>query len=500
MQDMMLAAFVAAAAEKFAIPGVAVAVWAGGTETYASHGVTSLENPRPVDEHTLYSVGSVSKTFTATAMMRLVATGKVDLDAPVRRYVPELVLPNEQWASEMTVLNVLNHTAGLDWRLIVDTGDGDDALAMFVARLAELDQIAAPGTRTSYSQVGYNLVGRIIEKVTGLTFERAVQTLVLEPLGLSETSYEMDDITARPSVAMGHNADENGQYVVATQWKDNRANNPGGGIASSVADQLRWARFHLGDGRAPDGTRLLPAETLHQMRVPTAVLQSSTLGDAIGICWFLRDVGGVRTVGHGGSGNGQFAELLTVPERDFAIVVASNASPTGIPCNQAIVRWALEHYLGVVDRDPEPEPYDEAHAAQITGGYENDAMTFTITTDGTGLSLEVKIKPAIRAASEIEMPADYDPFDFGLLPGDEYIVTSGALKGQRGFFTRDDSGAVVAVDLAGRVFNRLDSGSELTNFLLGGPRFEEDTAAVFEETEWEREADFGRTTELGEDA
>jgi len=455
MSDMTLAAFVKAAAEKFAIPGVAVAVWSDGTAIYACHGVTSLEHPRPVDEHTLYSLGSISKTFTATAMMRLVAQGKLDLDAPVRRYIPELVLPNEQWTSEMTVLNLLNHTAGLDWRLIADTGDGDDALAQFVARLAGFGQLAAPGTRTSYSQAGYNLAGRIIEKVTGLTFERAVATLVLEPLDLRDTLYAMDDIMARPAVAMGHNADENGQYAIARQWKDNRANNPGGGAASSAADQLRWARFHLGDGRAPDGTRVLPTETLHQMRIPTAELQSSTLGDAIGIGWFLRDVDGVRTVGHGGSGNGQFAELLMVPERDFAIVAASNASPGGIPCNQAIVRWALEHYLDVADRDPEPEPYDKVRAAEIAGAYENDAMTFTITTDGTGLSLEVLLKPEIRAASEVEMPADYDPFDFGLLPGDEYIVTSGALKGQRGFFTRDDSGAVAGADLAGRLFTRL---------------------------------------------
>jgi CubicO group peptidase (beta-lactamase class C family) len=452
---MTLAVFVKAAAKKFAIPGVAVAVWADGTETYACHGVTSLADPQPVDERTLYSVGSISKTFTATAMMCLVAQGTVDLDAPVRRYVPELVLPNDQWTSEMTVLNLLNHTAGLDWRLIVEVGDADDALARFVARLAGFEQLGAPGTRTSYSQAGYNLAGRVIEKVTGLTFERAVATLILEPLGLRDTRYAMADIMVRPSVAMGHNADENGQYAIARQWKDNRANNPGGGIASSVADQLRWARFHLGDGRAPDGAQVLPAQTMRQMRVPTAELRSSTLGDAIGIGWFLRDVDGVRTVGHGGSGNGQFAELLMVPERDFAVVVAANASPGGIPCNQAIVRWALEHYLGVVDRDPEPEPYDQVRAAEIVGAYENDAMTFTITTDGTTLSLEVLLKPEIRAASEVEMPADYDPFGFGLLPGDEYIVTSGALKGQRGFFTRNGSGAVVGADLAGRLFTRL---------------------------------------------
>lgn len=455
MSDLALAAVVDATAEKFAIPGVAAAVWADGTETYACHGVTSLAEPRPVDENTMFSVGSISKTYTATTMMRLVAQGKVDLDAPVRRYVPELVLQNEDWTAEITILNLLNHTAGLDWRLIVDTDDGDDALARFVARLGELNQLAAPGTRTSYSQAGYNLAARVIEKITGLTFERAVQTLILEPLGLADTRYAMDEIMARPTVAMGHNADENGHYAIARQWKDNRANNAGGGVASTVADQLRWARFHLGDGRTPDGTQLLPTATLRQMRVPTALLQSSTLGDAIGIGWFLRDVGGVRTVGHGGSGNGQFAEFLMVPEQRFAVIVASNAGPTGIPCNQEIVRWALEHYLGVVDRDPEPEPYDQARAAGIVGAYANDAMTFTITTDGAGLSLEVKLKPEIRAASQVEMPADYDPFDFGLLPGNEYIITSGALRGQRGFFTRDDSGAVVGADLAGRLFQRL---------------------------------------------
>jgi hypothetical protein len=104
---------------------------------------------------------------------------------------------------------------------------------------------------------------------------------------------------------------------------------------------------------------------------------------------------------------------------------------------------------------PPAHPYDKVRAAEIVGAYENDAITLTIGTDGIGLSLDVLLKPEIRAASEVEMPADYDPFDFGLLAGDEYIVTSGALKGQRGFFTRDDSGAVVGADLAGRLFNRL---------------------------------------------
>ena len=232
---------------------------------------------------------------------------------------------------------------------------------------------------------------------------------------------------------------------------------------SSVADQLRWARFHLGDGRAESGVRVLPAEVLQRMKEPTVELRGSTLGDAFGICWFLRDVDGVRTVGHGGSANGQFAELLTVPERDFAVVALSNAGPDGsLAFNQAVVRWALQHYLGVIDRDPEPLPYDEARAREVVGSYENDMMTLTIGTDGAGLRLDVRIKPEIRAAADTELPPDLPPADLGLLPGDtdEYIVTSGGLKGQRGFFTRDESGAVVGVDLAGRLFKRVPTIDE----------------------------------------
>ncbi|MFI7701698.1 serine hydrolase domain-containing protein [Nonomuraea sp. NPDC049480] len=461
MSDNTLFAFVEATATKFGIPGVAVGVWADGKEIYACHGVTSLDNPLPVDQDTLYQLGSVTKTYTATALMRLVAEGRVELEAPVRRYVPELVLADERAAAEVTVQNLLNHTAGLDWGIIVDTGDGDDALAGYVAKMAELAQIAPPAARASYSQAGFNLAGRIIEKVTGLTFERAVTSLVFEPLRLSHSFFAPADVMTR-RFAVGHDLGQDGTLSIARPWKDTRGNNPGGGVASSLADQLRWARFHLGDGRAESGVGVLPAEVLQRMKEPTVALRASTLGDAIGIGWFLRDVDGVRTVGHGGSAYGQFSELLIVPERNFAVVALSNAGPDGIPFNQAVVRWVLEHYLGVIDRDPEPLPYDEARAREIAGRYEIDAMTLTISVEGAGLTLEVLIKPEIRAASDTELPADYAPADIGLLSGgtDEYIVTSGGLAGQRGFFTRDDSGAVVGVDLAGRLYNKVPTATE----------------------------------------
>jgi CubicO group peptidase (beta-lactamase class C family) len=426
--------FIAETATLFGIPGAAVGVFHDGREHFFCHGVTSLENPLPVNEDTLFLLGSVTKTYTATAIMRLVQDGRVSLDAPVREYVPELELADDR---EFTVRQLLNHTSGLDWGTLVDTGEGDDALKKHVEELKTLKLVGEAGERPSYSQSGYNLAGRIIENVTGQTYEQAIMTLLLEPLGLGNTHFDRDAVMTR-RFAVGHEKGE-----IARPWRHWRANNPGGGIAASVRDLLRWARFHLSSG------------DLHEMRRPTAVLRGSNLGDAIGVGWFLREIDGVQAIGHGGSSNGQFAELLIVPERNFAVVSIANQGPDGIPFNQAVVRQALEHHIGVIDRDPEPLPYETTKAQEVAGEYDNDAMVMTIEDTGAGLVLEVLIRPEIRETAEMELPADHAPFPMGLLPEDEYVLTDGAFTGQRGFFTRDEHNRIVGVDLAGRMFGRV---------------------------------------------
>jgi CubicO group peptidase (beta-lactamase class C family) len=257
--------------------------------------------------------------------------------------------------------------------------------------------------------------------------------------------------------ALGHNRGEDGELRPALPWKGrpagSRGNNPGGGAASCASDLLRWARFHLGENA---GAGVLAARDVRRMQQPTVALRASALGDALGICWFLRDVGGVATIGHGGSGNGQFAELLIAPEHDFAVVSLANSGPAGHQFNQAVLRWALAHHLGAVEQEPAPLPYDEPRAREVAGRYAIDALDLDIAADGERLTLAVRIKPQIRAASAAGMPADHPAAAFGFLPGDgdEYVITEGGLKGQRGFFTRDADGAVIGVDLAGRLFPR----------------------------------------------
>jgi CubicO group peptidase (beta-lactamase class C family) len=458
MSAQALSHHVEANARELGIPGVSVGVWFDGREILACYGVTSVENPLPVEPDTLFLLGSVTKTFTATLLMRLVADGLVELDAPLARYVPEFSPASELDGGRITVLNLLNHTAGLDSAIIVDTGEGDDAIANYVRHFSRVALIAEPSARASYSQAGYILAGRIAEKVTGITFEKALASLVFEPIGLSSSFFDRDDIMTR-RFAVGHNRADDGTLRVARLWRRARGDNPGGGLVSTISDLLRWARFHLGNGRSESGARVLPGEALKSMQRKTVALRGSSLGDALGIGWFLGGVEGVRSVGHGGSANGQFAEFLLVPERNFAVAALSNAGPDGISFNRAAVCWTLEHFLGLVDRDPEPAPFDESMARQIAGEYENEAMTLSIRVDETGLKLEVRIRPEIRAAADKELPPDYPPMDFGMLSGeaDEFIITTGGLKGQRGFFTRDGSGTVVGADLAGRLFSRASS-------------------------------------------
>ena len=441
-----------------AVPGVAVGVYHDGVEHYAFHGVTSIENPLPVDQETLFQFGSTGKTFTATALLRLVEQGRVELEAPVRRYVPELRLKDEDTARGVTVLHLLNHTAGWAGDALDDTGDGDDALARFVERMAELEQVTPLGKVVSYNNASLSLAGRIIEKLTGETFERALKELLFEPLGLDHSFFFMNEIMTRRFV-VGHTQHPDGRITVARPWALPRGGNPAGGISSNAADQVRWARFHLGDGRAPDGTRLLSEELVQLMKEPTVDMRGSALGDYVGISWLMRDVDGVRLVGHGGTTNGQLSAFEMVPERDFAIAVLTNSGPNGGALHRELVQWALEAYIGVREAEPEPLELGDAELAAYTGRYETIAVVCDITAESGRLIVNVEIRPEVLAQLREQgqdEPEDQDPIPLGLLAGDgdRYVVTDGPAKGMTGYFVRDAQGDVEAVHLGGRLATR----------------------------------------------
>jgi CubicO group peptidase (beta-lactamase class C family) len=451
-----LQAKVTEAAEAIEVPGLAVGVYLEGTERYAFHGVTSLEHPLPVDEQTIVQIGSTGKTFTATALMRLVERGTVDLDATVRTYVPELRLKDEDVAREVTVLHLLNHTAGWDGDFFEDTGSGDDALARYVERMADLEQVTPLGAVPSYNNAAVCLAGHVIERVTGHPYEHAIKELVFEPVGLEQSFFFPSEVMTR-RFTVGHEEGPDGSLAVVRPWAEPRSASPAGGsIACTAPDQIKWARFHMGDGRAAEGTRVLSEELLKRMQEPT-VDAGGAIGDHVGISWILRGIDGVRLVQHGGDGAGHHSEFVMVPERDFAITTLANG-PGGVELGQNLVRWALEAYVGVVERDPEPVARPAAELASYTGLYETIAVFFDITVNGGGLVLEGKVKPELAAQmmAQGERPPEMPPFPLSFLSadGDRFFVTDGPLKGEKGYFHRDPTGAVQGVHFGGRYATR----------------------------------------------
>ena len=450
-------------ADQLQVPGVAVGILHDGEDSYAFHGVTSTENPLPVDADTLFQFGSTGKTFTATALLRLVEQGKVDLDAPVQTYIPEFRLKDEEVARTVTVLQLLNHTAGWEGDLMEDMGAGDDALTRYIERMATIEQVTPPGATVSYNNASLSVAGRIIEKVTGKPFEAAMKELIFEPLGLDHCYYFPNDIMTR-RFAVGHNQAQDGTITIARPWAIPRGSNPAGGISSNAGDQIAWARFHLGDGRAADGTRILSEEMLQRMQEPTVEMPGSALGDAVGISWMLREIDGVRLVSHGGDTIGQHSAFVMVPERGFAVISLTNCGPNGNQFNEEIVRWALEEYAGVIDRDPEPITLSEDELAPYVGTYETIAAIGKVEAREGALALTVEIKPEVRAQLQEggdEVPEEPSTFTIGLLPGpgDRYIVTEGPAKGMKGYFARDESGAVNAVHVGGRLATRVPEGA-----------------------------------------
>ncbi|TLN10047.1 beta-lactamase family protein, partial [bacterium] len=211
-----LVEFIREAMERWHVPGVAVGVYHRGGQWTAGLGVTSVTQPLLVSAETLFQIGSISKTVTATAAMRLVEQGRLALDAPVRRWLPELELADEDTAARVTLRHLLTHTAGWAGDYFDDSGRGDDALARILPRLKRLEQLTPPGEVWAYNNAGFYIAGRLIEVASGKVYEEAARELVLEPLGMKDCTFFPEAVMTR-SYAVGHDLDHDTPRV-AEPW------------------------------------------------------------------------------------------------------------------------------------------------------------------------------------------------------------------------------------------------------------------------------------------
>ncbi|CUS04979.2 Penicillin-binding protein, beta-lactamase class C [Candidatus Promineifilum breve] len=338
--------FVMAEMHRLGVPGVAVGIFYEGRQYLAGFGITSVENPLPVTADTLFQIGSTTKTITGTIIMQLVEKGLIDLDEPVRHYLPTLSLADKTAEQTVTPRHLLTHMGGWLGDFFRETGNGDDSLSRYVEEMAELPQVVPVGALWSYNNAGFGLAGRLIEVVTGKVYEDVAQELVLTPLRMNDSYFFPADVISRRFV-VGHRNNKKTGPEVLRPWALARSAHAVGGLCSTARDQMRYARFHLGDGTAATGQRLLSADTIHAMQIPHA---PANLGRQMGLSWILKDYGDAWAVLHGGATKGQLSAFQMVPTRGFAITVLTNAEEGGM-LGDAVVARAMQHYLGL--REPE---------------------------------------------------------------------------------------------------------------------------------------------------
>lgn len=450
--DASFAAITALAEAKmreYRVPGVAIGIIDNGVVMTRGLGITNIEDTEAVTDHTVFPIASISKTIAATAMMRLVEQGKVDLKAPVRKYLPEFKVRDEAVSRDVTVWNLLTHSGGWEGQ-VVGPARGEDTLRNFVTTITDLMQVAPPSAAWSYNNAGFSVAGRVIEQVTGTSINRAVRDLVFTPLGLTHAGTTAGDFIVN-RFAAGH-ANRGDSPATLQRPFSPSSSVTAGGVGLCITDLMAYARFHMGDGTSAGGERVLSRASLEQMR--TAQLHKQGTDDDIGIAWHLRSVGPLRVAAHGGTLAGHVLLLEIVPERNFAIGILTNAQ-NGWRLIQDVERAALQAYQGatfaknqgiahrgLVETLPTAEPLaTQPNPAPYVGRYVRPTNAVVVRAEGG--KVFVQDRPNTGDARP-EMPIAF----FG---PDRAFVTGGPDRGQSIEFVRAADGSVNWIRVVGRV-------------------------------------------------
>ncbi|HJP76162.1 MAG TPA: serine hydrolase, partial [Pseudonocardiaceae bacterium] len=354
----------------------------------AAHGLLNVETGVDTTTDSLFQIGSISKVWTTTVVMQLVDEGKLDLDAPVIEVLPELRLSDPDLTKQVTLRHLLTHTSGIDGDIFTDTGRGDDAVERYVALLADAAQNHPLGATWSYCNSGFTLAGRVIEQVTGKTWDEAIRERLFAPLGLTHT-VTLPEEALLFRAAVGHVGDET--PTRAPVWVLPRSAGPAGLITSTVADVLAFARLHLTGGLAADGSRVLSAESAAAMADKHADLPDKyTLGDSWGLGWIRFDWDGHRVIGHDGGTIGQSAFLRILPEQGLAVALLTNGGHTR-DLYQDLYREIFAEIAGVAMPEPLARPAEpvSVDVTPVLGTYERASVRMEVLAEGPTLRVTV---------------------------------------------------------------------------------------------------------------
>ncbi len=353
------------------LPGVAIAlvdnqemVWQQG------FGYADPKAKTPPTEKTIYRVGSVSKLFTDIAVMQLVEQGKLDLDAPVTRYIPEF-RPRNPFGRAITLRQLMSHRSGLVRETPVGSyfDPAPPTLARTIASLNKTTLVYAPETRTKYSNAAIATVGYVLERTQKTPFAKYLKQQVLETLGMRDSNFE-PTAELNKNLAKAQMWTIDGRVFDAPTFELGIA--PAGCMYTTLADLSHFMSALFAGGEGKNG-RLLKRETLEQMWMPQTDAQGNKT--AYGIGFGLGTLDGHRRVGHGGAIYGFATTLAALPDDRLGVVVVATKDSVNAVTNR-IANLALKAMLAAREGKliPQPEktlPLSSEVAKELAGQYAN---------------------------------------------------------------------------------------------------------------------------------
>jgi len=303
------------------LPGLAVSVLVDGEVVYAkAFGFRNLQKKTPMRVDSLFHMASVSKPFAATAIMQLVEQGKIDLDAPVITYLPYFKLESDSYNS-ITIREMLTHRSGMpdeddyEW----DKPQYDPGAAeRYVRSIANEKPIAPRGAKFFYSNIAFDVLADVVQKVSGLTYEDYVKQQILDPLGMKHSTFLKPQVPE--SLATAPHVRSQFKVDVSDIYPYNRRHAPSSTLHSNVMEMARWARANMNRGSL-DGVRILKADSYLELFKKQNEASSNR---HVGLSWFISDFEGHQEIGHSGGDVGYATYFGMIPDKGIAITVLCN--------------------------------------------------------------------------------------------------------------------------------------------------------------------------------
>ena len=329
--------YVNKAIKDWEVPGVAIAIIKDDKVILAKgYGVKKLGDPAPVDERTVFAIGSSSKAFTGATVAMLVDEGKLKWNDPATKYLPGFETFDPYVTRELTVRDLMTHRSGLergDFLWYGTDNDRDEILR----RTRFIKPSWSFRSNFGYQNLMFLAAGQIVGKVTGRTWDEFVAQRIFSPLGMNSSSTSIRAFKSGDNVATPHA--KFGEKIEPMAWRniDNIA--PAGSINSNAVDMAQWIRLQLGEGTY-QGQRLFSSAAAKEMHTPQTIIPISGNNAFLypeahfltyGIGWFLSDYRGKKVVEHGGAIDGMRAQVALLPEEKLGVVILTNMNGTPLP-------------------------------------------------------------------------------------------------------------------------------------------------------------------------